>query len=57
MKEFNSHQKECGKVRTELESLKQNVKNMMRECDADYTEANVDNDDLSNLNGAISDIR
>ena len=55
MKELSSHQKECEKVRTELESLKQNVENMTRECDADYTKAN--DDDLSNFNGAIFDIR
>ncbi|XP_012058152.1 PREDICTED: uncharacterized protein LOC105621296 [Atta cephalotes] len=55
MKELSNHQKECEKVRTELEGLKQNVENMIRECDADYTKAN--DDDLSNLNGAIFDIR
>ncbi|KYN22318.1 hypothetical protein ALC57_05272 [Trachymyrmex cornetzi] len=55
MKEISSHQNECEKVRIELESLKQNVENMIRECDADYTKAN--DDDLSNFNGAIFDIR
>lgn len=57
MKEIESHQDECRKVGEELAILKQELDDMKEECDSDYIEANVDDNDLSNLNRIISDIK
>lgn len=57
MKDIESNQKECRKVGEELTILKQELDAMKRDCDSDYVEANVDDNDLSNLNNIISDIR
>ncbi|XP_039302659.1 uncharacterized protein LOC105192978 [Solenopsis invicta] len=57
MKDIESHQKECRKVGNELAILKQQLDDLTRDCDVDYVEANVDDNDLSNLNNIISDAR
>ncbi|XP_028050622.1 uncharacterized protein LOC105839777 [Monomorium pharaonis] len=58
MKDLKNHQKECRKVSEELAILKEELNTMKRDCDSNYVEANVDdNDDLSNLNNTISNIR
>jgi len=57
MKELESHQKECRKVGEELASLKRELDDMKGECNLDYIEVNVDDNDLSNLNDIISDVK
>ncbi|XP_071572683.1 uncharacterized protein [Temnothorax nylanderi] len=57
MKEIESHEKECRKVGEELAILKQELEAMTEECDLNYIEANVDDNDLSNLNNIISDVK
>jgi len=57
MKELESHQRECRKVGEELASLKRELDDMKEECNSDYIEANVDDNDLSNLNDIISDVK
>jgi len=57
MKELDSHQKECRKVGEELASLKRELDDMKGECNSDYIEANVDDNELSNLNDIISEVK
>jgi len=57
MKELESHQRECRKVGEELVSLKRELDDMKGECNSDYIEANVDDNDLLNLNDIISDVK
>lgn len=57
MNEIESHQKECRKVGEELAILKQKLDNMKGECDLDYIEANVDDNELSNLDSVIYDVK
>ncbi|XP_011881254.1 PREDICTED: uncharacterized protein LOC105569411 [Vollenhovia emeryi] len=57
MKEIESHRKDCSKVSEELAVLEQEVNDMREKYDLGYTEANVDDDDLSNLDSAIFDVR
>ncbi|XP_071638623.1 uncharacterized protein [Temnothorax longispinosus] len=55
MKEIESHDKECRKVGEELAILKRELEAMIEECDLNYIEANVDDNDLS-IN-IISDVK
>lgn len=57
MNEIESHQKECRKVGEELAILKQELDDMKGECDLDYVEVNVDDNDLSNLDSIIYDVK
>jgi len=57
MNEIKSHQKECRKVGEELAILKQELDDMKGECDLDYVEVNVDDNDLSNLDSIIYDVK
>lgn len=57
MKEIESHQQECRNVAEELAILKQELNDMKEECDSDYVEVNVDDNNLSNLNSIIFNVK
>ncbi|XP_050454074.1 uncharacterized protein LOC126852863 [Cataglyphis hispanica] len=57
MKDIEDHQKECKKVAHEFAFLKKEVDDMRKKYDLNCIEANVDIDDLPNLDTVISNIK
>jgi len=57
LKDIENHREECVKVGDELTVLKQELNDMRKKCDSDHIRANVDVNDLANLDGVISDTK
>ncbi|XP_011338513.1 uncharacterized protein LOC105280040 [Ooceraea biroi] len=57
LKDIGNHREECRKVGDELMHLQRELNDMRREGDSDYIRANVDIDDLVNLDGVMSDVK
>lgn len=57
MKDVENYRDDCKKVGDELAVLQQELNDMKREYDSDYIEANMDINDLSNLNTVMPDIK
>jgi len=57
LRDIENHHEECAKVGDELRVLKQELDDMRKKCDSDYIRADVDVNDLANLDGVISDTK